>query len=97
MSNPGPGADVKQGYDHPLSPSNPVYPVVSGFINTYLTATSGLDRYVVADSWIKPIGGYQSAVIKNVDTATEVPDAPAPGRVFTFERESSRKHRNLPQ
>lgn len=79
MSNPGPGADVKQGYDHPLSPSNPVYPVVSGFINTYLTATSGLDRYVVADSWIKPIGGYQSAVIKNADTATEVPDAPAPG------------------
>ncbi|MEM6110107.1 conjugal transfer protein [Mycobacterium sp. 050272] len=79
MSNPGPGADVKQGYDHPLSPSSPVYPVVSGFINTYLTATSGLDRYVVADSWIKPIGGYQSAVIKNADTATEVPDAPAPG------------------
>lgn len=79
MSDPGPGADVKEGYDHPLSPSNPVYPVVSGFINTYLTATSGLDRYVVADSWIKPIGGYQSVVIKNADTATEVPDAPAPG------------------
>lgn len=79
MSNPGPGADVKQGYDHPLSPNSPLYPVISGFINTYLTATSGLDRYVVADSWIKPIGGYQSTVIANVDAASEVPEAPAPG------------------
>lgn len=79
MSNPGPGVDVKQGYDHPLSPDNPVYSVVSGFINTYLTATSGLDRFVVADSWIKPIGGYQSAVITNAATSTEMPDSPAPG------------------
>lgn len=80
MSNPGPGANVKEGYTHPLSPNNQgVYAVVSGFINTYLTATGGLDRYVVADSWIKPIGGYQSAVIKTADTDAEVPETPAAG------------------
>ncbi|EFG78684.1 hypothetical protein HMPREF0591_1415 [Mycobacterium parascrofulaceum ATCC BAA-614] len=79
ISAPGPGANVKEGYDHPLSPNSPVYAVVSGFINTYLTATSGLDRYVVADSWIKPIGGYQSALIKTADTASEIPDNPATG------------------
>jgi hypothetical protein len=79
VSDPGPGADVKIGYDHPLSPSSPVYAVVNGFITTYLTATSGLDRYVVADSWIKPIGGYQSAVIKTADTDAEIPDTAAPG------------------
>jgi hypothetical protein len=79
ISDPGPGADVKIGYDHPLSPANPVYAVVNGFISTYLTATTGLDRYVVADSWIKPIGGYQSAVIKTADTDTEIPNTPAPG------------------
>ena len=79
ISDPGPGADVKAGYEHPLAPTNPVYAVVNGFINTYLTATTGLDRYVVADSWIKPVGGYHSAVITRVDTDTEVPDAAAPG------------------
>lgn len=79
ISNPGPGANVKQGYDHPLNPTNPVYAVVSGFINTYLTATSGLDRYVVADSWITPIGGYHSAVIKSADTDTEIPQTPVTG------------------
>jgi len=45
-----------------------VYAVVNGFICTYLTANNGLDRYVVADSWIKPLGGYQSAIITTADT-----------------------------
>jgi hypothetical protein len=79
VSDPGPGADVKLGYEHPLPPTNPVYAVVNGFISTYLTATTGLDRYVVADSWIKPVGGYHSAVIVRADTDTEIPDAAAPG------------------
>jgi hypothetical protein len=77
-SDPGPGADVKMSYDHPLSPSSRVYAVVAGFITTYLTSTTGLDRYVVADSWIKPIGGYQSAVIQSADTTSEVTDTPDP-------------------
>jgi hypothetical protein len=79
ISDPGPGADVKAGYEHPMAPTNPVYAVVNGFISTYLTATTGLDRYVVADSWIKPIGGYHSAVITKADTDAEIPDTPAPG------------------
>jgi hypothetical protein len=77
-SDPGPGADVKMGYDHPLSPSSRVYAVVAGFITTYLTSNTGLDRYVVADSWIKPIGGYQSAVIQSADTTSEVTDTADP-------------------
>jgi Conjugative transposon protein TcpC len=77
-SDPGAGADVTMSYDHPLSPSGRVYAVVAGFITTYLTATTGLDRYVVADSWIKPIGGYQSAVIENADATSEVAGAAAP-------------------
>ena len=44
VSDPGPGADVKAGYDHPLSPTSPVYAVVNGFIPTYLTATTGRPR-----------------------------------------------------
>lgn len=79
ISDPGPGADIAISYEHSLSPASPVYAVVSGFINTYLTSTTGLDRYVVADSWIKPIAGYQSATITTAATDAEVPDQPAPG------------------
>jgi hypothetical protein len=79
ISDPGPGADIKAGYGHPLSPTSPVYAVANGFLNTYLTAAAGLDRYVVADSWIKPIGGYQSAVIENAETDAEIPENPRPG------------------
>jgi hypothetical protein len=79
ISDPGTGADIKTGYGHPLSPASPVYAVAGGFINTYLTATTGLDRYVVAGSWIKPIGGYQSAVIESAETDTEIAENPQPG------------------
>ena len=77
-SDPGAGADVTMRYDHPLSPSSRVYPVVAGFITTYLTSTTGLDRYVVADSWIKPIGGYQSVVMQSADATSEVTGTPDP-------------------
>jgi hypothetical protein len=79
ISDPGPGADIKTGYGHPLSPTSPVYAVAAGFINAYLTAGAGLGRYVVAGSWIKPIGGYQSAVIEAAETDTEIAEKPRPG------------------
>ena len=37
--------------------------MVGGFIRTYLTATTGLDRYVLAGAGWSPVGGYQSAVV----------------------------------
>jgi Conjugative transposon protein TcpC len=79
ISDPGPGADIAISYEHSLSPASPVYPVVSGFITTYLTSTTGLDRYVVADSWIKPIAGYQSVTITTAATDVEVPEQPTLG------------------
>lgn len=79
ISDPGPGADVKTDYTHPLDPASPVYAVVSGFLTAYLTATGGLDRYVVADSWIKPVGGYHSAIVTGAATDAAIPDDPAPG------------------
>lgn len=79
ISDPGPGADVAAGYDRPLDPAGPVYAVVAGFITAYLTGAGGLDRYVVADSWITPVGGYRSAVLTTADADTDIPDAPPPG------------------
>lgn len=79
ISDPGPGADIAIGYEHSLNPPSPVYDVVAGFVNTYLTSSPGLDRYVVADSFIKPIAGYQSATIATAATDVEVPEQPDPG------------------
>jgi hypothetical protein len=56
-----------------------VFAVVAGFIRTYLTATNGLDRYVVAGAPLRPIGGYQSAVVSTAAADRAVPDIPAPG------------------
>ena len=56
-----------------------MFAVVVGFIRTYLTATNGLDRYVVAGAPLRPIGGYQSAVVSAAATNRSVPEAPVPG------------------
>ncbi len=79
ISDPGPGADVAAGYDLPLDATSPVYAVVAGFVTSYLTGAGGLDRYVVADSWITPVGGYRSAVVTGADSDVDVPDSPRPG------------------
>ena len=51
-----------------------------GFLTTYLTATTGLDRYVLADSGLAPVGGYQSADRRRRCPRTgRCPQNPAPG------------------
>lgn len=79
INDPGPGADMQLTYDHPLDTNSEIYSVVSGFIGSYLTASAPLDRYVVAGSWLTPVGGYHSAVVTTAATDHEVPDHPGPG------------------
>jgi hypothetical protein len=79
VDGPGPGADFTIAYRQALSTDSAVYAVVGGFIRTYLTATTGLDRYVLADTGLAPVGGYQSAVITSVSADTAVPDSPPSG------------------
>ena len=81
VGDPGLGADLMVSYDYPLSPSSPVYAVVAGFVNSYLTSTASLDRYVVAGSWIRPVGGYQSAAVTGAATNVEVPDPGAGAQI----------------
>jgi hypothetical protein len=57
VNGPGPGAVFKTTYRQALSADSPVFAVVSGFIHTYLTATTGLDRYVLANTVLGPVGG----------------------------------------
>jgi Conjugative transposon protein TcpC len=79
INGPGLGADVRITYRQALSADSPVVPVVAGFIRTYLTATTGLDRYVLAGTALAPVGGYQSAIVSAASADRQVPDNPAPG------------------
>lgn len=79
INDPGPGADFHLNYRHALSADNPVFAVVSGFLRTYLSTTTGLDRYVVAGTALRPLGGYQSAVVTTVAADRAVPDIRSPG------------------
>src|SRR6185312_2793101 len=79
INGPGPGADFRTAYRQALSADSPVYTLVRGFLTTYLTATTGLDRYVLADSGLAPVGGYQSAAVSMLSADRPVPQNPAPG------------------
>jgi hypothetical protein len=81
INDPGPGADVAVTTGHPLDAASEIYSVVSGFIASYLTAAAPLDRYVLAGSWLTPVGGYRSAVVTAAETDREVPEHPGPGTV----------------
>jgi Conjugative transposon protein TcpC len=79
VNGPGPGADITIRYRHALGVDSPVFAVASGFIHTYLTATTGLDRYALADSALTPVGGYQSAQVTAASADRAVADNAAPG------------------
>jgi hypothetical protein len=79
VSDPGPGADVPSAYGHSLDVNSEIYSVVNGFISSYLTGSAPLDRYVLAGSWLTPVGGYHSAVVTTADTDHEVPEHPGRG------------------
>lgn len=73
----GAGADAATGYPDGVAPKDPVFLVVSGFINAYLTKAGGVDRYVTADSRIVSLGdAYESATVTSLsatDTTTTSP------------------------
>jgi hypothetical protein len=79
VSDPGPGADVALAYGHPLDVHSEIYAVVNGFVSSYLTGSAPLDRYVLAGSWLTPVGGYHSAVVTTAETDHEVPELARPG------------------
>jgi hypothetical protein len=79
INGPGPGSDIRPAYRQALAGDSPAYALVRGFVENYLTAVTGLDRYVEAGSGLVPIGGYQSAIVTSLASDRPVPDAPGPG------------------
>ena len=72
----GPHQRARPGQRHSARPTarpcqcdSPVYALVRGFVENYLTAVTGLDRYVVAGSGLAPVGGYHSAIVTIAEPA----------------------------
>jgi hypothetical protein len=74
INGPGAGADFRTTYPQALAADSPVYRLVRGFVSAYLTSTTGLDRYVLADSGLAAVGGYQSATVSTLSADRPVPD-----------------------
>ena len=79
INGPGPGADFRIAYRQALGADSPVAALVRGFLSTYLTASTGLDRYVLAGTGLAPVGGYQSAIVTTVAADRPIPDGAPPG------------------
>ncbi len=78
INGPGPGVDIRTDYRQVLAADSPIYALVRGFLETYLTATGGLDRFAMAGSGLTAIGGYQSVTVTSAVADHAVPDAPPP-------------------
>jgi hypothetical protein len=78
INGPGAGADFKLAYPEALSTDSSLFALVVGFVRTYLTTTTGLDRYVLAGTPLAAVGGYQNALVTTASTDRAVPAAPKP-------------------
>lgn len=78
VNGPGPGVQVKLDYPSTLEQSAPLYKVLSEFTDTYLTKTTGMDRYALPGT-VSPVGGYARGQLLSVQLSEDVPQEPAPG------------------
>jgi hypothetical protein len=76
----GSGADAKMVYRTGVVGKDPVFALVSGFINAYLTKAGGLDRYVTSNSRLVSLGdAYQSATVTELSATAKPAESPRDG------------------
>ncbi|TXI56452.1 conjugal transfer protein [Mycolicibacterium mageritense] len=81
VNGPGPGVQVTLDYPRPLEQGSPLYTVLADFTGTYLTSTTGMDRYALPGA-VSPVGGYSSGTLLSVQLSEEPPqEAPAGYRI----------------
>lgn len=78
VNGPGPGVQIKLDYPSTLEQSAPLYKVLSEFTDTYLTKTTGMDRYALPGT-VSPVGAYARGQLVSVQLSEDVPPQPAPG------------------
>ena len=79
-----PGAYLPLGYSVTIdkNPPNsteltPLFALLTGFANAYLTPAGGLNRFTTADSGITAVGGYAAATVTAAQAADTPPQNPA--------------------
>jgi hypothetical protein len=72
----GSGADTRLGYGGSVAAKDPLFMVVQGFLNAYLTKVGGLDRYVTAHSRLVGLGDAYQSVTVTALSVTETPAGP---------------------
>ncbi|WP_079275588.1 conjugal transfer protein [Mycobacteroides abscessus] len=80
VNGPGPGVHVKLGYRITVPAGTPLYTLVTNFVSTYLTQTTGLNQWVLADAKIYPVGGYTSGQLLSLKVTAVPGEKPAPGK-----------------
>ncbi|WP_441964651.1 conjugal transfer protein [Mycolicibacterium houstonense] len=78
VNGPGPGVQVKLGYPETLEPAAPLYRTLREFVSTYLTTTTGMDRYALPGT-VSPVGGYSSAQLTSAQLSEDLPEKPSAG------------------
>jgi hypothetical protein len=82
IADRGLGADAATAYQHGLEERDPLYTMVSGFINAYLTKVGGLDRYVTPQSRLTSLGdAYQSATVTGLSATAQPSTSPGNGEM----------------
>ncbi|SKK27492.1 conjugal transfer protein [Mycobacteroides abscessus] len=80
VNGPGPGVHVKLGYRITVPAGTPLYTLVTNFVSTYLTQTTGLNQWVLADAKIYPVGGYTSGQLLSLKVTAVPGEKPVPGK-----------------
>lgn len=78
VNGPGPGVQVKLEYPKTLEPAAPLYRTLGEFVATYLTQTTGMDRYALPGT-VSPVGGYSSAHLTSAQLSEALPEKPPVG------------------
>jgi conjugative transposon protein TcpC len=82
ISDRGLGADAATDYSNGVGEKDPLFAMVSGFINAYLTKAGGLDRYVTPKSGLVSLGdAYQSATVTSLTATTQPSASPGDGEM----------------
>ncbi|MFA4085240.1 conjugal transfer protein [Mycobacteroides salmoniphilum] len=80
VNGPGPGVHIKLGYRVTVPPGTPLYNLAMNFVSTYLTKTTGLNQYVLADAQIYPVGGYTTGQLVSLKVTGAPGEKPLPGK-----------------
>lgn len=78
VNGPGPGVQVKLEYPKTLEQASPLYRTLGEFVATYLTKTTGMDRYALPGT-VSPVGGYSSATLTSAQLSDGLPKDPPAG------------------